>query len=209
MAPVVRAPIKLPAPKRRSVPAARNAVLVQSRKRVASFAPLAAPDARVLILGTMPGVASLAAGEYYAHPRNQFWTLMGELCGARAELPYAQRCRILLESGVALWDVFGSCVRPGSADSAIELADAQLNNLAGFVKAHPILERILCNGRLAQESFSRHSAAQVALKFPKLQVLAVPSTSPAHAGMRLAQKLALWRAAWPYPAAPAASSARR
>jgi double-stranded uracil-DNA glycosylase len=167
-------------------------------ERVASFAPLATADARVLILGTMPGVASLAAAQYYAHPRNQFWSLMGELCGARPELPYAQRCRILLAQHVALWDVFGSCVRPGSADSAIELADAQLNDLPGFIAAHPALERILCNGRLALASYQRHSGRAIALKFPKLKILGVPSTSPAHAGMRLAQKLAAWRAAWPH-----------
>lgn len=183
--------------KRRRQPA--TAAIARAAARVASFAPLAAADARVLILGTMPGVASLAAGEYYAHPRNQFWRLMGELCGARFELPYAQRCRILLERGVALWDVFGSCVRRGSADSAIELADAQRNDLAAFIDAHPALERILCNGRLAYESYQRNSAAQVAAKFPLLRVVAVPSTSPAHAGMHLAQKLVLWRAAWPHP----------
>jgi double-stranded uracil-DNA glycosylase len=180
-----------------------------NRKRVASFAPLAAPDARVLVLGTMPGVASLAAAQYYAHPRNQFWSLMGELCGARIELPYECRCRILLERGVALWDVFGSCVRPGSADSAIELPDAQLNDLGGFLEAHPALERILCNGRLAHASFQRHWAVQVTAKFPQIRVLAVPSTSPAHAGMTLAQKLALWRAAWPAPPTSALRPARR
>jgi double-stranded uracil-DNA glycosylase len=180
-----------------------------NRKRVASFAPLAAPDARVLVLGTMPGVASLAAAQYYAHPRNQFWSLMGELCGARTELPYERRCRILLERGVALWDVFGSCVRPGSADSAIELPDAQLNDLGGFLEAHPALERILCNGRLAHASFQRHWAVQVTAKFPQIRVLAVPSTSPAHAGMTLAQKLALWRAAWPAPPTSALHLARR
>lgn len=122
---------------------------------------------------------------------------MGALCGAHAELPYARRCQILLERGIALWDVFGSCVRPGSADSAIELADAQLNDLSEFVNAHPALERILCNGRLALASYQRHSARQIASKFPQLRVLAVPSTSPAHAGMPLAKKLSAWRAAWP------------
>jgi len=194
--------------KRRPAPAARSVGHKQSATRVASFAPLAAPDARVLVLGTMPGVASLAAAQYYAHPRNQFWTLMGELCGARADIPYAQRCQILLERGVALWDVFGSCARSGSADSAIELADAQLNDLAGFVAAHPALERVLCNGRLALASYHRHSARQIALKFPQVQALAVPSTSPAHAGMPLAQKLSVWRAAWPKPQ-PAGRRARR
>lgn len=157
---------------------------------------MAARSARLLILGSMPGVASLNAGQYYAHPRNQFWTMMGELCGAQAEMPYARRCRILRASGVALWDVFSSCVRPGSADSAIEVAGAQLNDLIGFVGKHKLLERILCNGRLAYDSFLRHSAPSVALRFPDLQVLSVPSTSPAHAGLSLARKLERWRAAW-------------
>jgi hypoxanthine-DNA glycosylase len=157
---------------------------------------MASRNARLLILGSMPGVASLAAGQYYAHPRNQFWMLMGALCGARPELSYAARCRVLRANGIALWDVFGSCVRPGSADSAIELADAQLNDLIGFVETHKWLERILCNGRLAYESFRRHSGASLARTFPALQVLPVPSTSPAHAGLPLARKLALWRAAW-------------
>ncbi len=150
----------------------------------------------------MPGRASLAAGQYYAHPRNQFWTVMGALCGARPELSYAQRCRMLRAHGVALWDVFGSCVRPGSADSAIELADAELNDLTGFIRSHKSLERILCNGRLAFESLRRHSGASLARHFPALQVLPVPSTSPAHAGVPLERKLALWRAAW-LPAKPA------
>lgn len=157
---------------------------------------MAARDARLLVLGSMPGLASLAAGQYYAHPRNQFWTLMGELCGARPELSYKARCRMLRANGIALWDVFGSCVRAGSADSAIELANAELNDLAGFVETHPSLERILCNGRLAFESFRRHSGVSLAQRFPALQVLPVPSTSPAHAGVPLMRKLALWRAAW-------------
>lgn len=206
---VARAPKKLPVARRRAAPAARGALINQTRKRIASFAPFTAPDARVLVLGTMPGVASLAAARYYAHPRNQFWTVMGELCGAGAELPYAQRCRILLERGVALWDVFGSCVRTGSADSAIELLDAQLNDLGGFLEAHSALERILCNGRLAHSSFHRHWAAHVKVKFPQIRVLAVPSTSPAHAGMTLAQKLSLWRAAWPTPPPTDSRLARR
>lgn len=144
----------------------------------------------------MPGVASLAAGQYYAHPRNQFWTLMGALCGARPELPYAVRCNHLRASHIALWDVFGSCVRPGSADGAIELAGAQLNDLPGFVETHKSLERILCNGRLAFDSLRRTFGVALAMQFPNLKVLAVPSTSPAHAGLSLEKKLALWRAAW-------------
>jgi len=83
-------------------------------ERVFSFEPIEDAVSTVLILGSMPGKASLAAGEYYAHPRNVFWTIMGELVGAHPGLPYQDRLKILRCSGIALWDVLGSCVRPGS-----------------------------------------------------------------------------------------------
>ncbi len=80
---------------------------------VRSFAPLAAPDARLLILGSMPGVASLDAGQYYAHPQNAFWRIMGELVGAGPDKSYEERTHILRKRGIAVWDVLKSCVRAG------------------------------------------------------------------------------------------------
>ncbi|MEX1249596.1 MAG: DNA-deoxyinosine glycosylase [Hyphomonas sp.] len=86
---------------------------------VRSFAPVSAPDARVLILGSMPGTASLQAGQYYAHPRNAFWPIMGALCGARPDLPYTDRAVKLKGEGVAVWDVLQACKREASLDASI------------------------------------------------------------------------------------------
>ena len=150
--------------------------------------PVGAASARVLILGSMPGEASLAAGRYYAHPRNAFWPIMGDLCGAGPDLPYAERIRRLAAAGVALWDVIGACVRQGSLDSAIR--DEVANDFASFFAAHPRLARIGLNGAKAASSFRRHVAP---LCPPRVAVVALPSTSPAHARMGPAEKAALWR----------------
>lgn len=160
--------------------------------RVCSFAPIEAAGARLLILGSMPGAASLAAGEYYAHPRNLFWPIMGELVGARPTLPYAQRIARLRGAGIALWDVLASCVRPGSLDSAIDDASVEPNDFAGFFAGHPRIGQVFFNGAKAEQVFRRRVLGLVAL--PPLQLQRLPSTSPAHAGRTLAQKLAAWQA---------------
>jgi len=100
---------------------------------IRSFEPIATPNARVLILGSMPGVASLEAGQYYAHPQNAFWRIMGELVGAGLEKPYDERARILKANGVALWDVLQSCIRPGSLDS--DIRDEVPNDFAAFFRS--------------------------------------------------------------------------
>jgi TDG/mug DNA glycosylase family protein len=101
-------------------------------KRVFCFEPVGDTASTVLILGSMPGKVSLAADQYYAHPRNVFWTIMGELVGARPDLPYKERLDILRCCGIALWDVLGSCVRAGSLDSSIKTASAAPNDLNFF-----------------------------------------------------------------------------
>lgn len=139
----------------------------------------------------MPGQASLDAGRYYAHPRNAFWPIMGELFGARPELEYDRRIAVLCEARVAVWDVLGSCTRPGSLDSAIERESMVANDFAGFLAAHPGVTRVFFNGAKAAELFE--SLVVPTLGTVSSQRQRLPSTSPAHAGMSFAGKLAAWR----------------
>ena len=159
---------------------------------VRSFPPIAAPDARILILGSMPGEASLKAKQYYAHPMNAFWRIMGELVGAGPDIPYPARTQLLRAHGIAVWDVLKSCVRPGSLDSSIR--DEVPNDFARFFMAHPRLTHIGLNGGKAAASFKRHAATHCP---GHVVVATLPSTSPAHAARSFAEKLALWRAALP------------
>lgn len=159
---------------------------------VRSFAPIATPQARVLILGSMPGAASLAADQYYAHPHNAFWRIMGELVGAGPDKPYEERTRILKARGIALWDVLHSCVRPGSLDA--DIREEVPNDFASFFAAHPHIRHIGLNGGKAAASFRRHAARHCP---PGVVVATLPSTSPAHAARSFAEKCALWRAALP------------
>jgi double-stranded uracil-DNA glycosylase len=153
------------------------------------FAPVADAAAEVLILGSMPGKESLRAGQYYAHPRNVFWKIMGDLAGACPDLPYAERLHILKSCGIALWDVLESCARRTSLDSHIR--DATANDFASFFPQHPHITQVFFNGAKAEQYFKKH--VQDALKSRPLQYCRLPSTSPAHAGMTYAKKLEAWR----------------
>lgn len=150
--------------------------------------PVVARGTRLLVLGSFPGVASLAAGQYYAHPRNQFWPLLGALWGVDLPaMPYAARLAELRRRGVGLWDVYARCRREGSLDSAIE--DAEYNDLAGLRRRAPGLRVIAHNG----------GESARAMRFTRalgLPVLRLPSTSPANASWSFERKLAAWRAAF-------------
>ncbi|HEY7928416.1 MAG TPA: DNA-deoxyinosine glycosylase [Steroidobacteraceae bacterium] len=152
-----------------------------------------APDARVLILGSMPGTASLAATQYYAHPHNQFWRILGQICGAGPELAYPLRLQRLLERRIALWDVLDSCVRPGSLDSAIEHTSAIANDVPALLRSAPGIHRICCNGATAYHGVRRYFGVELDAR--GITVLRLPSTSPANAGWSFARKLAAWSAA--------------
>ncbi len=164
---------------------------------VCSFAPVENPQARVLILGSMPGVASLTAGEYYAHPRNAFWRILGDIAGATPDLPYPERLQRLRAHGLALWDVLQSCERPGSLDADIVPDSMLANDFAGFLAGHRHIERIVFNGATAEQSFRRNVLPGLDANglATGLTLLRLPSTSPAHAGMPYERKLALWREA--------------
>jgi len=150
---------------------------------VRSFPYSADENARVLILGSMPGAESLRRQEYYAFKYNVFWRIMGELFAFSVELPYPTRLAELRRHGVALWDVLAACERPGSLDS--DIREARPNDITHLVKKLPKLERILCNGGAAHGYFRRF--------FPELEARRLPSTSPAAAHLNYAEKLAAWR----------------
>ncbi|MEM9055848.1 MAG: DNA-deoxyinosine glycosylase [Pseudomonadota bacterium] len=156
---------------------------------VSSFPPLAAPDARVLIVGSMPGVRSLAAGEYYAHRQNAFWRILAELLDFDADTPYASRVAALKRGRVAVWDVIASCERQGSMDADIRAPTA--NDFAGFFARHGAVGHVFCNGTTAFRLWQRCVAPTVS---EALTVARLPSTSPAYAAMSFADKLNAWSA---------------
>lgn len=160
----------------------------------AGFPPIAAPDARVLVLGSMPSVASLAKCEYYGHPRNAFWPIMGRLFGASPELPYDQRGRILRSRQVAVWDVLRECYREGSLDTAIHTASERPNDFAAFFREHLEVGAIFFNGHKAEQAYRRHVLPVLSQTGREFRYLRLPSTSPAHAGRSFEEKLAAWRA---------------
>lgn len=171
-------------------------VATQSRSRaqmvfamVSSFPPLSRVDAKVLIVGSMPGVASLRAQQYYAHPRNAFWPIMAQLFGFSPQADYTQRVAALLAAHVAVWDVLQLCQRPGSADADIDERSAVANDLCGFLQQHTKVKTIACNGALAARWFHRYQRINT---LPHLSILSLPSTSPAHAGMPFSEKLRCW-----------------
>ena len=159
------------------------------------FPPVEPPRARVLILGTLPGAESLRQGRYYAHPRNAFWPIMGELFGAGPARPYAARLRKLAAHGVILWDVLQAARRPGSLDAAIHPRHRRANDIPALLARHPELEWIVFNGAAAETLFRRHVARKCGARLARLQFVRLPSTSPAHAARTFAQKLAAWRTA--------------
>lgn len=160
-------------------------------QRVHSFPPIARADAQVLILGSMPGEASLAAGRYYAHPRNAFWPVLGTLCGFAADAPYERRVSALQLRGIALWDVLRSCERAGSLDGDIVTATAEANDFATFFAAHSRIRGVFCNGGTAFRAFVRVLRA-LDDPFRSLPCRALASTSPAHAGRTTSWKREVW-----------------
>lgn len=158
------------------------------------FPPVAQRGARLLVLGSMPGVASLEAGEYYAHPHNQFWRIMGELLGFAPAAGYAKRTAALAAAGVALWDVVRSCRRPGSLDAAIDDDSIVVNDFAVFLAQHRRIARVCFNGRKAESAWRRHVKPGLP-PTRKFDYRLLPSTSPAHAGMSYRRKLQIWRSA--------------
>jgi hypoxanthine-DNA glycosylase len=157
------------------------------------FPPIATRESRTLILGSLPGQRSLQMQQYYAHPYNAFWKLVGAIFGFDGTLPYPRRVRALRRNRVALWDVLEAAERPGSLDSSIVHASALANDFAGFFRAHPRIRRVFFNGRKAEDMYRRFVLPRLGEEFSYLRYQGLPSTSPAHAGMTFAKKLDRWR----------------
>jgi TDG/mug DNA glycosylase family protein len=157
--------------------------------RIQSFPPVCNANAKLLILGSMPGKKSLEKHQYYGHPQNAFWKIMGELAGADSK-SYEERLAALRASGIALWDVLATCERASSLDSHIREETA--NDFETFFAQHPCITHVFFNGSKAEQSFRKF--VQGKQQLPPLTYHRLPSTSPAHAGMRYADKLHAWRA---------------
>lgn len=151
-----------------------------------SFAPVYTPQARVMIVGSMPSVKSLADGQYYAHPRNAFWPILFEIFGVAPTTDYEIKKELIRNNKLALWDVAGICEREGSLDS--NMRDIQYNDFASLYEACPDIHTVLCNGGTAHSLFMKSGFAG------NRRVLRLPSTSPAYT-MAYAEKLAAWRRA--------------
>ena len=154
--------------------------------RKAAFAPFADDRTRVLILGSLPGDASLKAAQYYAHPQNGFWRLIGGVIGRDIHpLPYADRVEALREAGVGLWDVIASAERPGSLDAAIRSPEAA--DLRGLVAGLPGLKAVAFNGATAAKG-----GRKILTDIEGLTLIDLPSSSPAHASRSLSEKAESW-----------------
>lgn len=158
---------------------------------VESFPPLSDGSAKILILGSMPGQASLRAQQYYAHPQNLFWRIMAELLNFSSESCYAERIAWLTHSGIAVWDVLARCARPGSLDSSIIAASVEPNDIAAFIGQHPRIRRVAFNGAEAEKLFRRHVQPHFAPCWP-IDFVRLPSTSPANASISFEVKRKAW-----------------
>lgn len=157
-------------------------------KKIQSFPFSADKNARVLILGSMPGEESLRQQQYYAHPRNLFWEIMDELFGAGRDLPYEQRLAVLRKNGIALWDTAHSCRRKGSLDS--NMTDVAANDFKKLFTEAPQIHTVFFNGQTAAALFRK-------LVLPglnrELKFVILPSTSPANASVPPEKKKAAWK----------------
>jgi hypoxanthine-DNA glycosylase len=156
------------------------------------FSPILGAEAHTLILGTLPSQQSLMKQQYYGHPRNAFWPIMGELFAAGPEFPYAERTQLLSRHGIAVWDVLKSGHRPGSMDAAIDVASAIPNDFGKLYTRHPELTLVCFNGQAAGRLFRDLVPDEVQESLDAVRFVTMPSTSPAYAAMSFADKLDRW-----------------
>lgn len=159
---------------------------------VHSLEPIIGREPRIIILGSMPGVVSLEALEYYANPRNAFWPIMAELFGIDIECEYPLRVQQVAELPLILWDTIKTCYRPGSLDSSIESRTIEANDIAGLVYRYTEISAIAFNGA-ASEKYFRQLVLKGMPDNRGIELIKMPSTSPANASWSYDRKLAVWR----------------
>jgi hypoxanthine-DNA glycosylase len=155
------------------------------------FTAQASPDARVLILGSMPGQVSLAQSQYYAHPRNLFWIFMQTLFDIDKCLSYDERILALKAQKIALWDVYAECYREGSLDVSITASTIRCNDFVSFFKAYPNIHTIFFNGKAAEKAYKKHILPLMPVRH--CQYIGLPSSSPANASISYEDKLQCWQ----------------
>ncbi|WP_239796708.1 DNA-deoxyinosine glycosylase [Candidatus Nitrotoga arctica] len=158
-----------------------------------SFPPIERNNSSVLILGTMPGKASLHAQQYYAHPRNVFWKIIREILGGKDVNSYEARTSSIIAARIALWDVLKSCRRESSLDSDIDHDTIMLNDFASFFENHPHIHRVCFNGAKA-ESLYMKLVQPFLQNSSDIEYIRLPSTSPANAATSFDEKLGAWKA---------------
>lgn len=160
---------------------------------VHSFEPIVGRDPRIVILGSMPGVVSLQAVQYYANPRNVFWAIIAELFGIDMDCSYASRVHQISQLPLILWDTLKACHREGSLDSKILRQQIEANDVAGLVEQHNSSLRVIAfNGAASAKYFDQLEKHRLSANH-RLALIKLPSTSPANATMNFEQKLAAWR----------------
>ena len=149
-----------------------------------SFDPVFAPDAKMMIVGSMPSVKSLADAQYYAHPRNAFWPILFDIFGQMPHNDYIRKMDLIRDNRLALWDAAACCYREGSLDS--NMRDVVYNDFGALYAACPGIHTVLCNGGTAHTLFMKSGFAG------DRRVIRMPSTSPAYT-MPYEKKLAVWK----------------
>lgn len=163
------------------------------RHKAISFPPVVTKSARKLVLGSMPGLKSLEVQQYYAHPQNAFWYIMSQLYDAPIDT-YSQRMALVRKNGIALWEVLKCCERHGSLDTRIDDDTIEVNDFVSFFMAYPDITHVYLNGGKAAKEFMKRVLPALPEDIAaRLKLHPMPSTSPAHAGMKKADKVKAWR----------------
>jgi hypoxanthine-DNA glycosylase len=156
------------------------------------FPPIVGPGARVLVLGTLPSQKSLQKNQYYGHPQNAFWPIMGALFDAGPDKPYSARAKLIVQNRLAVWDVLAESVRPGSMDSSIDASTAAPNDFETLLREQPGIALVCFNGQAAARLYAQFVAPLTEKSSNAVEYKTLPSTSPAHASMSFEEKLKRW-----------------